>query len=122
MSASPAADRQWEYRQIYITPYQECGGQVNWDDATPQVVEDLLETVAQLDRATGQRWRLVSVKAEQDDAGRCRLKACVKRPASAADPQPGESYPATIPLPQAVSGLTASIHDESTDPGIEKAA
>ena len=80
MSISPLrGQEQWEYRHLFVIPQQAENTGSNWKHDAPGSVENLVETVGDLDRARAQGWKLLSVKIEEDDNGRCWMNAYMKR-------------------------------------------
>lgn len=85
MSNSPADGQpqwdqpQWEYRHLFLIPQRADGGQAGFRHGAPGSVENLVENIEDLEKAREQGWRLLSVKIEEDDNGRCWLNAYLKR-------------------------------------------
>ena len=80
MSTLPVRDQQqWEYRRLFVIPRQNRANRRSWKQSDAGFVENLVETIEDLEEARCNGWKLLSVKLEEDDDGRCWLNAYMKR-------------------------------------------
>jgi len=97
----------WEYRRVFVAPRR---GAWPWRTLGPLddgFLDDVSRAIEDLVGEDAGRWRVVSVRAAEDDRGRCWLDVTIKRRSVAStEPAGAESRP-SIPLPLARASVTS---------------
>ncbi len=84
-SANVDRTPQYEYRHKYTVLPRHAGLAGSANDRDAAFVDDLIESIGNLDRGEGEDWQLVRIKVYEDTAGRRWVHAYLKRQRVSAD-------------------------------------